>query len=105
MTVLVTYVASVRPETEIPCMYRVLTVDGVETNRTMVGLEEVLATEPSVATEYKSAVLAKLESLVQTFKDSTQFDSLLHEQSAITMQCLDIFVGNYSDNMLPPVNP
>lgn len=103
MAAVVTYEASTRPESEVLCLYRVLTIDGNEVNRTMVGLEEVLAADAAVAAEYKLAVQTKLDALVQIFQEKTEFDSELHEKTAIAMQTLSIFLGNYSDNMLPPV--
>ena len=104
MAVEITYESSLRPGTTVPCMYRIISIDGQEASRERAGLEEVLASNPEVAVSYKAAIKAKLESLVDTFNASSEFSTQLYEESAITLAAIDGFVLSYSQNMLPPVS-
>ena len=105
MAVEVTYESTLRPGTTVPCMYRVIVIDDREVSRELAGFEEVLASNPSVADSYKIAVQSKLEDLVALFSSSSEFSSELHEQAAISLAALDLFVLSYSENMLAPVTP
>lgn len=100
-----TYEAGFRPGTTVPCMYRVITIDGQEVSRELAKFEEVLASNPTVATSYRAEVLAKLKSLVDLFEASSDLGSELHEEAAISLMALDIFILSYTENMLAPVNP
>jgi tellurite resistance protein len=86
-------------------MYRVITIDGTETNRELAGFEEVLAANPEVAASYRDNVQTKLEELVAVFEASSEISSVLHEKAAIALVSLDLFVLSYSENMLAPVTP
>lgn len=105
MAVSITYEVSNRPGTEIPIMYRVLSVDGSETDRTQVRFDEVLAADPAAASSYITSVKNKISGLVSTFEGVTEPTSTLFEESSILMATLDIFVNSYSEGMLPPVAP
>ena len=105
MAVSVTYESSVRPGTTVPCMYRVITIDGQEVSKEFAKFEEVLASNPSVALSYKDAVQANLEALVSTFSSASELSSQLYEEAAISLASLDLFVLSYTENMLAPVTP
>lgn len=104
MAVEVTYESTMRPGTTVPCMYRIISINGQETSRERAGLEEVLASNPEVANSYRDAVKEKLQGLVDLFNSSSDFSSELHEEAAITLASIDAFVLSYSENMLPPVS-
>lgn len=105
MTAQLTYESGVRPGTTVPCMYRVITIDGQEVNRELAKFEEVLASDPTVASAYRAEVLSKLKTLVALFEASSELDSELYEEAAISLVALDLFVLSYSENMLAPVTP
>lgn len=105
MAVDLTYESSVRPGTTVPCMYRIITINGQETSRELAKFEEVVASDPSVAASYRAAVRDKLASLVALFDSSSDMTSELYEEAATSLMSLDIFVLSYTENMLAPVTP
>lgn len=105
MAVSVIYESSVRPGTTVPCMYRVISIDGQEVSRELARFEEVLASNSSVALSYKAAVQANLETLVSIFNSASGLSSELYEEAAISLASLDLFVLSYTENMLAPVTP
>lgn len=105
MATSISYEVSNRLGTSIPCMYRILSVDGSEIDRTQVGFGEVLAADSTVASSYISAMKDKLSSVASAFETATSPTTTLFEEGAALMTALDIFVNSYSDEMLPPVAP
>jgi hypothetical protein len=105
MSTEVVYELSTRPGTDIPSMDRVVLVDGLEINRTMVKFSEVLSVAPPIAANYIVAVKTKIDSLSEVFGRSSEPTFELFEESSVLIQTLSVFTGGYSDDMLPPITP